>query len=71
MAEGSQSFEQDIARLVTDGIVDRKEGMAHADSPNNLLWRLQNDFQTRKAAAEPDDDDDEPSFTEITFDVKH
>ncbi|TFZ04855.1 PilT/PilU family type 4a pilus ATPase [Ramlibacter rhizophilus] len=71
MAEGSQSFEQDIARLITEGLVDRKEGMAHADSPNNLLWRLQNDFQVRKAADDSAPDDDEPSFTEITFDVKH
>jgi twitching motility protein PilU len=70
MAEGSQTFEQDIARLITDGLVDRREGMAHADSPNNLLWRLENSFQA-SAAPEPDDDDDEPSFTEITFDVKH
>ncbi|MEJ7929973.1 PilT/PilU family type 4a pilus ATPase [Ramlibacter sp. AN1015] len=71
MAEGSQTFEQDIARLVTDGIVDRKEGMAHADSPNNLLWRLENTFATRPEAAPTHDDDDEPSFTDITFDVKH
>lgn len=71
MAEGSQTFEQAIARLITDGLVDRKEGMAHADSPNNLLWRLQNDFTSRPAAAMDDGDDDEPSFTEITFDVKH
>ncbi|MBL0418867.1 PilT/PilU family type 4a pilus ATPase [Ramlibacter sp. AW1] len=71
LAEGSQTFEQDIARLVTDGLVDRKEGLAHADSPNNLLWRLQNDFQSRAVEAAPNDEDDQPSFTEITFDVKH
>jgi len=71
MAEGSQTFEQDIARLITDGLVDRKEGMAHADSPNNLLWRLQNDFKAQAAAPAQAEDDDEPSFTEITFDVKH
>ena len=44
MAEGSQTFEQDIARLIVDGTVDRKEGLAYADSPTNLQWRLQNDF---------------------------
>ena len=44
MAEGSQSFEHDIARLIVEGIVDRKEGLANADSPTNLMWRLQNDF---------------------------
>ena len=73
MAEGSQTFEQDIARMIVDEVVDRKEGIAHADSPTNLMWRLQNDFAAdRKAAAEvPDEADDEPSFTEIVLDVKH
>src|SRR5688572_18539257 len=74
MAEGSQTFEQDIARLIVEGTVDRKEGMAYADSPTNLQWRLQNDF-AGKDRAEADDGgdeaDDEPSFTEITLDVKH
>jgi twitching motility protein PilU len=49
MAEGSQTFEQDLARLISDGIVSRNEGLAHADSPNNLLWRLQNDFNALKS----------------------
>ena len=73
MAEGSQTFEQDIARLIADGTVSRKEGLLYADSPTNLMWRLENDFHVAaKAAAEPEDDlDDEPSFTEITLDVKH
>ncbi len=72
MAEGSQTFEADIARLITDGIVDKKEGIAYADSPTNLQWRLQNDFsQASKAQEAEDDPDDEPSFTEITLDVKH
>ncbi|MGE0332600.1 MAG: PilT/PilU family type 4a pilus ATPase [Ramlibacter sp.] len=72
MAEGSQTFEQDIARLIIEGIVDKKEGIAHADSPTNLQWRLQNDFASKTKVAEPEEDvDDEPSFTEITLDVKH
>jgi twitching motility protein PilU len=72
MAEGSQTFEEDIARLITDGIIDRKEGLAFADSPTNLMWRLQNDFTARAKPPEPEiDPDDEPSFTEITLDVKH
>ncbi len=72
MAEGSQTFEQDIARLIIEGIVDKKEGIAYADSPTNLQWRLQNDFANKTKVAEPEDDvDDEPSFTEITLDVKH
>ncbi len=72
MAEGSQSFEQDIARLIVDGVVDRKEGLAFSDSPTNLMWRLQNDFAAKAAPqAAPEEPDDEPSFTEITLDVKH
>ena len=76
MAEGSQTFEQDIARLIVQGIVDKKEGLAHADSPTNLQWRLQNDFAGKDRAeaeegASEEDMANEPSFTEITFDVKH
>lgn len=72
MAEGGQTFEQDIARLIKEGLVDRKEGMLNSDSPTNLLWRLQNDFHARAAAKVPvEDPDDEPSFTEFTLDVKH
>ena len=73
MAEGSQTFEQHIAKLVTDGVVTRKEGLANADSPTNLMWRLENDFSSAKAqaaAAQPEVDDG-PSFTEITLDVRH
>jgi twitching motility protein PilU len=76
MAEGSQTFEQDIARLIIDGTVDKKEGLAYADSPTNLQWRLQNDFAAAareevEDGASEEDMADEPSFTEITLDVKH
>ena len=76
MAEGSQTFEQDIARLIIEGTVDKKEGLAYADSPTNLMWRLQNDFAGKDAeraedGASEEDMADEPSFTEITLDIKH
>ena len=74
LAEGSQSFEQDLARLIRDGLVSRNEGLAHADSPNNLLWRLQNDFNAIKSntSATPNEEDvsDQATFTEFTLDVK-
>jgi len=72
IAEGSQTFEQDIARLIVEGTVTRKEGLLFADSPTNLMWRLENDFAMVKALAqEPEEDpDDKPSFTEITLDVR-
>ena len=73
MSEGSQSFEADIARMIVDGTVERKEGLANSDSPTNLMWRMQNDFTSNAnaAKAQEEDPDDEPSFTEITLDVKH
>jgi twitching motility protein PilU len=70
MAEGSQTFEQDIARLVTENLVTRDEGITHADSPTNLLWRLQNDMVTSKRQQEEEQEAAPgPSFTEITLDV--
>jgi twitching motility protein PilU len=71
MAEGSQSFEHDIARLIVEGAVDRKEGLANADSPTNLMWRLQNDFTKTGKPAAVQEESEEASFTEITLDVKH
>ena len=75
MAEGSQTFEEDLARLIMEKKIDRKEGMAYADSPTNLMWRLQNDFAQAANAAKAqkearDTPDDQPSFTEIVLDVK-
>ena len=71
MAEGSQTFEQDIARLVLSGKVDKKEGVANADSPTNLMWRLQNDFTKASQAQKPvENTDDTPTFTEFTIDVQ-
>jgi twitching motility protein PilU len=71
MTENSQTFEQDIARLIREDIIDRKEGLAQADSPTNLMWRLENDFSKASKIAEVlDEPDDGPSFTEITLDVK-
>ena len=51
MAEGSQTFEEALARLIMDAKIDRKEGLAYADSPTNLMWRLQNDFSLAANAA--------------------
>lgn len=73
LAEGSQTFEQDLARLIHEGLVTREEGLAHADSPNNLLWRLQNDFEHSRSSsfeAAEEEASDAPSFTELTLDVK-
>ena len=70
MAEGSQTFEQDIARLISEGVIAREEGLAHADSPTNLMWRLQNDMtpQTR-LVAKAEEVDEGATFTEILLDA--
>lgn len=76
MAEGSQTFEEALAHLILEGKIDRKEGLAYADSPTNLMWRLQNDFSAAAKSARAVNDagqqseDDAPSFTEIVLDVK-
>jgi twitching motility protein PilU len=70
MSQGSQTFEQDIARLIREGLVSREEGLRYADSPTDLMWRLQNDTTIpAKQAPKSEDGDDGPTFTEITLDV--
>ena len=55
-------------------MIARNEGLAHADSPNNLMWRLQNDFNASKSnlSATPTEEEhsDSATFTEFTLDVK-
>ncbi|MGJ7572142.1 PilT/PilU family type 4a pilus ATPase [Variovorax sp. RB2P76] len=73
MAEGSQTFEEDIARLIIEERVSREEGLAQADSPTNLMWRLQNRAAPKQQHVEDralTDQLDEPTFTDITLDVK-
>jgi twitching motility protein PilU len=78
MAVGSQMFEEHIAQLILDGVIDRSEGLAHADSPTNLMWRLQNNAANPSPAASAaalaqaeEDASDEAKFTEFTLDVTH
>ncbi len=72
LSQGSQTFEADIARLIGEGVITREEGVAFADSPTNLLWRLDNQTAAQAKAAQPmpDPEPDIASFTEITLDVK-
>jgi twitching motility protein PilU len=72
LAEGSQTFEQDLARLVQSGRIEQREGLLHADSPTNLLWRLSNESNQRRKDKNYEDTQDTnagPSFTDITLDV--
>ena len=59
-------------RLINEGRVSREEGLSQADSPTNLMWRLQNADAPKAPAAERAllDQVDEPTFTDITLDVR-
>jgi len=72
MAEGSQTFEEDLARLINGDLIDRAEGLANADSPTNLMWRLQNRKAPVAKAEERSlmEQREEPTFTDITLDVR-
>ncbi len=71
IAEGSQTFEQDLARMIKENIITRDEGLAYSDSPTNLMWRLQNDMTpVSRLSTKKEDDADQPTFTEITLDVR-
>ena len=71
MAEGSQTFEQDLARLITGDLITRDEGLAYADSPTNLMWRLQNDMSpVSRIQPKKEETDDQPTFTDIQLDVR-
>lgn len=71
MAEGSQTFEQDLARLIHTQQISREAGMAFADSPTNLMWRLQNTepqkTDTRQVEQEASS---EPTFADLALDVQ-
>jgi twitching motility protein PilU len=71
LAEGSQTFEEDIARLIREGVVTREEGLAFADSPTNLMWRLQNDMEPQSRVPPKKEEPDPASFTDITLEVVH
>jgi twitching motility protein PilU len=69
MAEGSQTFEEDLARLINQGLVSREEALVHSDSPTNLLWRLQNETAPTSRATPVKAEPEGPSFTEIVLEV--
>jgi len=70
LAEGSRTFEEDIARLIAEGVVSRDEGLSHADSPTNLLWRLQNETGPTSRVSPKKEESDNATFTEITIEVR-
>ncbi|MBC3870358.1 PilT/PilU family type 4a pilus ATPase [Undibacterium oligocarboniphilum] len=71
LSPGSQTFERALFTLIKEGLVSKEEGLANADSANNLLWLLNNEIAATTAAApEPEPETkEEASFTEFTLNV--
>jgi twitching motility protein PilU len=69
MAPGSQTFEDDLARMIREEIITREEGLAYADSPTNLIWRLDNTVRGQDAvtAASVEPAYEPAFFDEITI----
>ena len=53
LAPGSQTFEQDLFRLYRESVITLEEALAHADSPTNLSWLI-NNSELQKSPAEPE-----------------
>jgi twitching motility protein PilU len=49
LAQGSQTFDQALVRLVREGKIAREDALANADSASNLQWLLENQGEERKA----------------------
>jgi twitching motility protein PilU len=57
LTPGSQTFERSLFNLFSAGQVTQEEALAHADSPTNLSWLLDN---ARRQAGGPSRDDTQP-----------
>lgn len=72
LADGCQTFEEDLARMVHDGLITKETAANFSDSASNLLWRLQNNPQeafknVRDQARGLDPSQDGPVFSEINL----
>ena len=41
--------------MIREGIISREEGLAYADSPTNLIWRLDNTAKGKDRDSMPDE----------------
>ncbi|MDR2450457.1 MAG: PilT/PilU family type 4a pilus ATPase [Candidatus Accumulibacter sp.] len=77
LAQGSQTFEQDLYRLYTEKTITLDEALANADSPTNLSWLINNSgiglVKKEEKRIEPleftEIDDSGASFKEFTLNL--
>jgi twitching motility protein PilU len=70
LSPGSQTFEQALYRLLTDGLITEDEALANSDSPTNLLWLLNNSSPAdlnKNQEPERRKEHEGASFTEFTL----
>lgn len=69
LSPGSQTFELALMKLIKQGLISKEEGLANADSANNLLWLLNNETSgSPQPQPEPEPEvREEASFTEFTL----
>jgi twitching motility protein PilU len=51
LSPGSQTFELALYRLFREGRISQEEALRNADSPNNLLWLINNSVDAGAAGA--------------------
>jgi twitching motility protein PilU len=77
LTAGSQTFEQSLFKLINDGVITQDEGIANADSANNLLWLINNTQagadlalgRTPQAASRPSAAGTASSFSDFKLDT--
>jgi twitching motility protein PilU len=78
LAQGSQTFEQDLFRLYSEGTITLNEALVNADSPTNLSWLINNSGIDLKKKNEPtadpalefaETDDEGTSFKEFSLNL--
>jgi twitching motility protein PilU len=65
---GSQTYEQSLARMYFDGVIEYEHAMQAADSPTNLAWLINQNSASLNAprkASEPTSVKPEAEFTDI------
>lgn len=77
LTTGSVTFEQSLYQLIRNGTISKEDGLAHADSPTNLMWLLDNTEHNGvlQSATKTQSmkktivNETGPSFTEFSFDM--
>lgn len=71
LSPGSQTFERALMELIKADIITKEEGLANADSANNLLWLINNvAAQATQPIQEPEPEPkEEATFTEFSLNM--